>query len=147
MRRTKVADDTFTYGGYFDVPSQCRVRIYTGEGRPPAIVATELHNNTGTSITNCAEWLYPAIIARYLPGWLDQADGLVLIEHYPPEPGAQGHRSRDTFALVGFAHWKPIIKQEGNRKFVAFGEPRWELLDEQFFTGMVDESKEAAGGT
>ena len=53
------------------------------------------------------EVLYPSLIAGYQPDWLEQAEALTLIEHYP---GVGGRTGRDTFDLVTFTIWRPNIK-------------------------------------
>jgi hypothetical protein len=74
--------------------------VFIEKGQPPVIIASECEDNPGQSVTNAAEVLFASAIARYLPGWLDQADGLILIEHYPES---------DTFDLVTFSSWRPDI--------------------------------------
>lgn len=105
MGRTKVVDEIHRYRGVTLLPAHCRVRIYRADGRTPVVVVSECDDNAGASITNCAETLYPGVIAKYLPGWLDQADALTLVEHYPGVEGRGGRRDRDTFDLVTFDSW------------------------------------------
>lgn len=86
MSRTKVVDELYQYQGINQIMAHCRIRIYTADGRAPVVVtvvASECADNPGSSVTNAAAVLYPSLIAKYLPGWLDQADNLMLLEHYP----------------------------------------------------------------
>lgn len=77
-----------------------------------------------------ADTLYPRIIAKYLPGWLDQPEELVLIEHYIGIGGEWGRRQHDTFDRVTFSNWRPRIRQGLGQRFVAFGDPQWAHLRE-----------------
>lgn len=129
MTRTKTLDEHFRYTGENGHQGYCRVRIYIGKDLPPVIIATEPNDNTGPSLTNSAEIVFPAIIARYLPGWLDQAEDLTLIEHYEPSHG-WGSRKADTYDQVTFTDWRPRIRQLAGGKFVSFGEPEWRHLGE-----------------
>jgi hypothetical protein len=52
-------DGRFAYRGYFDCPSHCHVRIYVGRGSLPVVVASEVADNPGTSITHAAAF-WPA---------------------------------------------------------------------------------------
>src|SRR5579871_45723 len=86
-------DERFTYRGYFQHGAVCRIRIYRPAGKPPVIVCTELPENTNTSITNMAEHLAAEVIRRYLPARFEHPDGVVWIEHYPPDRGSNHARS------------------------------------------------------
>ncbi len=68
------------------------------------VIASECDDNPGGSVTHSAKVLFPSLIARYLPGWLDKADNLILIEHYP-----HVDRERDMFDQMPFSHWRPTI--------------------------------------
>lgn len=71
----------------------CRVRIVEGEGSPPVVVLTELHENASTSVTNAVELITAELIAKHFPQRFEVVDDdpVVLIEHYPPaaEPGGR----------------------------------------------------------
>ena len=87
--------------------SLCRLRIYETPEQA-VVIATELPENTGTSITNAAEYLATMVVEQYEL----RPHTLVWIEHYPA--------CRDlpeTFALVHLT-W------DGQR----FHTPRWRRL-------------------
>ncbi len=138
MKRTKVVDERYSFAGYLGVPSHCRLRIFTRDGLPPVIIVSERDDNPGTSITNAADVLYPGIIARYLTGWLDQADALYIIEHYPKREGRGGETS-ETFAQVGFTSWRPVIEYRNHQKFAAFGKPTWSHISRERLLDLVDD--------
>lgn len=137
MQRSKVVDEIYQYQGENLRPAHCRVRVYVGKDLAPVVIATECDDNPGASITTAADTLYPRIIAKYLPGWLDQAEELVLIEHYVGIGGEWGRRQRDSFDRVTFTDWRPRIKQLAVGKFVAFGEPEWQRLGDERVVGLV----------
>lgn len=55
----KTHDYTYRYRGYWDDDGICRVRIFQDGTRTPVIVASQLPENTSTSITNMAEYVRP----------------------------------------------------------------------------------------
>lgn len=139
MRRAKVVDEIFAYQGRNSLMGHCRVRIYTGPGLVPLVLVSECDNNPGTSITGAAPELYPRLIAKFLPGWLDQAEDLILVEHYPGHQGEWGKRQVDTFDLVTFTHWKPRIRYMSGVNHVMFGDPEWRPFGESRLRELVED--------
>lgn len=139
MPRRKVVDERCDYVGFGGCASHCRVRVYAGGELRPVVVVSECDDNEGTSITNCAECLYPRVIARHLPGWLDQAEELTLIEHYPGLAGRAGRRGVDQFDVVRFASWRPRIERATGRPVVSFGAPDWRPLTPSAVADLIGE--------
>jgi len=58
------------------------------------IVASELDDNAGSSVTNMAEYLATEVVARHFPHLLDApaaaGQPVVWLEHYPPGRGMWG---------------------------------------------------------
>ena len=79
----KKADITFKWQGLGDGlgkwESKCRIRHYQNEEGQEIVIATELQENTGTSITNACEHL-AMMVVEYLNIDITR---LVWIEHYP----------------------------------------------------------------
>jgi hypothetical protein len=71
-------DLTFPYRGYHGCPSQCRIRACRVGKGPWVVVATELDDNPGTSVTNMAEGIALAVWK-----WLERPEEMVWVEHYP----------------------------------------------------------------
>lgn len=90
-------------------------------------MATECPDNPGTSVTNFADTLFPRLIAQYLPGWLDQAEDLTLIEHYPGA-GEGSLAITGTYDQVSFTSWRPRVAWQGGQKVVQFGKPVWRRI-------------------
>lgn len=112
--------------------SVCRLRIYEHEsgesGADVILIATELDDNPGMSITNATEQLWTAAWKR-----AEQATGRrgdvtrFFIEHYPGAPGEEvdsafgEHYSRVTFTgrdragLYSGPKWEPITKAQVER--------------------------------
>lgn len=44
----------FRYWGFLNIPSRCRIRVFEPKEQPLVVLATELPDNPGTSITNFA---------------------------------------------------------------------------------------------
>lgn len=121
----QLIDETYRYRGTDGTVGCCRVRIFTSPRRPPVVIASEHDDNPGPSITAAAELLYPGIIARTLPGWLDDAAQLTLIEHYPGVVDGHGHRPEETFDQVRFRDTRPRLITCGRRQVVTFTGPEW----------------------
>ena len=137
--RAKVLDTVHRFDGYYDHDGLCRVRVWSGEGHEPVVVLTELPENPSTSVTNLAEHLWPEVLARYLPGWLEQAEYAWLIEHYPGPPNRSGGRERSRFDRATFASWTPRIGRDHGRPRVTFGEPAWRPLARAELVALIGE--------
>lgn len=87
------------YRGLHGSPSVCRIRVYRGSGDATLVIASELPDNPGTSITNVAEMLATEMEWRHCP---DPGDRMIWIEHYPVREALRGMRADEHFALVTF---------------------------------------------
>jgi len=109
-------DLIYPFRGLCGAPSRCRLRIYEPREKPLVVLATELPDNPGTSITNYVEELAAEVWAL-----LEKpACGMVWIEHYP-ERGSVHRRLPEGFDRVtfrqterGFAgpRWRPLARAE-----------------------------------
>lgn len=106
------------------------MRVFHGKNLAPVVIATELDQDPGQTVTNAAQVLCPGIIIKYLPGWLDQAEDLVLLEHYPAAEG-RGRRREDTLDPISCFRWKPWITHLAAGRFVSFGEPAWSTFGQE----------------
>ena len=70
------SDRLYLYRGYHGCPSYCWLRIYTAPDRT-VVIATEVNENPGTSITNMAEHLATEVTRTFGLS----LDALVWIEH------------------------------------------------------------------
>jgi hypothetical protein len=105
--------------GFGTWESLCRLRIYETPEQA-VVIATELPENTGTSITNAVESLAMMVVEQYEL----RPHTLVWIEHYP------AHRDLpETFARVQLA-W------EGQR----FYAPRWRHLEPVALAQLIGQS-------
>jgi hypothetical protein len=78
-----LADFEHHYHGMMAVRSVCRIRVYQLESGMTVVIATELPDNPGTSVTNWAEFLASEMRRRFVaPG-----GALAWIEHDPERPG------------------------------------------------------------
>jgi hypothetical protein len=81
-----LADFHHHYRGSMGFRSVCRIRVYQLDSGMTVVIATELPDNPGTSITNWAEFLATEMRRRFVaPG-----AGLAWIEHSPERPGLTG---------------------------------------------------------
>jgi len=99
----------FDFVGLHRFPARCHVRVWEGTGRLPVVIATELEDNPGTSITNAAELVASQVWEQLLP---HAREGFVWIERYPARRDRSGRIAPDsaldgesldlvTFALAG----------------------------------------------
>lgn len=129
----------FKFAGLFGLPAACALeRIDVPDGRV-VVIATELPDNPGVSITNFAEELATIACLRFGI----ETERLVWIEHYPPDPcplcqgtgrrrsvlcsGCRGTRKRreaDRFDTVNFTvHRCPL-------KGFRLEDPEWRPMRE-----------------
>jgi hypothetical protein len=94
----------FQFSGLHGRPGICAIeRIALADGRT-LIIASEVDENLGTSITNAAELIITQVCQRY---HIDPAK-LAWIEHYPP---SKSHGEKADWDLVTFVfirhgdHW------------------------------------------
>ncbi len=92
-----------------NINSKCYLRFYSGQGKQ-IIILTELKDNPGTSITNCAEYLYEKLKNFLLKNYnIELAKDAILIEHY--EANHYGDKEGERFALFNktgnFQHLSP----------------------------------------
>lgn len=113
-----LADFQHHYRGAMGCRSVCRIRVYQRERGMTVVIATELPDNPGTSITNWAEFLATELRRRFVaPG-----AGLAWIEHDPERPGLMGDPPLpEQFDRVRFrwdgAHdrtpdWRPVSRAQ-----------------------------------
>lgn len=101
-------------------PARCGLRIYL-HPQYAVVVASELENNPGMSITNAAELLAEQVCKRFFL----RPSSLVWVENYPSRVvrGASGkilHRTEETWDLVTFT-----VSHE------AFSLPKWRHISRQ----------------
>lgn len=129
-RARKLHDVRYPYRGYYRDDGITRIRIYD---RPvsgvPLVIATELPENTNTSITNMCEYLAWEIAARYLPGRVEHEHPFDWVEHYVGEPTHPNpHRREDSFSLAHFADYIPTVIWLGGQRRICIGQPTWTHL-------------------
>jgi hypothetical protein len=96
----KIIDTIHNYKGYFGCASQCRIRVYHDPEQTPVVIATELPENEGTSVTNMAEPLATEWARDEATG---EANEILWIEQYQEERNRFGRLMfEETFALVTF---------------------------------------------
>lgn len=101
----KKRDEIFKWQGFANGfgkwESKCRLRLYEHEGLD-VVVATEIPENEGTSITNCAENLMGLVSAEFD---MDMQK-MVWIEHYPakfkvsPDGRSEFEEREETYDLT-----------------------------------------------
>ncbi len=146
MRKTH--DDTHHFRGIWRDGGQCRIAIYKPErgeaDRRPVIVATELDENDGPSVTNMAEYLAAEIVARHFPHLLDtpaeRSQPVGWLEQYPPGRGMPGEYDR-----VTFTPWRIQVAWLGGTLRRALGTPAWVRLDRAGVAALLGSPAPGAG--
>ena len=104
----------FNYTGFVGCESVCGIQIIECD-EWTVVIATELDENKGTSITNFVEFIVPEIAAKFN---LD-ASKLVWVEHYPsPE------ETWDIVRFIGENFSSPVWKriQESDVESICLGD-------------------------
>lgn len=128
-RRQLVHDELFTYAGYWTRDAVCRIQIFAAPDEVPVVVATELEENTGTSITNVCEYLAAEVIARHFPERFEAEDPIIWIERYPRTP-AERRQGLPTFSQAEFSSFTPRVEYLGTIKRIRIGQPTWRHVEE-----------------
>ena len=108
------------------IEAKCRIRMYRpGEGTA-VVIATELLDNTGVSITNWAEYL----ATDFRKDYLRQGEALIWIEHYQERASRydMSERIKETFDRV-------LMRWNGT----AYEEPEWKLFDRAAVERLIGE--------
>lgn len=140
----KKIDDIFTWigwgNGFGKWDSKCRVRVYEHDERVVCL-ATELEDNTGTSITNCAEFLCVLVINKYE---LDMKK-VTWIEHYPKRDDVKAGFGKkptieESFSIVGFnvAPGPPNLLTPKART-VMLVDPVWKAMKKNHIESLIGE--------
>ena len=104
MHRTYAG--VYHYRGPLGQRSRCYLHVFEGDpGTLPVVIATELPDNPGTSITNSAALVASQVWRELLP---QAQEGLRYFEHYlPRHPDARGRATVDedmdevNFTIIG----------------------------------------------
>jgi hypothetical protein len=128
----------YPYTGFY-CTAFCRIRVFeddpidlsavanpdalSREPTPPVVIATELVSNTGTSITNVAEFLALDVMTHLLPAY--QWRPIIWIEHYERENERVLRQLGPGLSFVRFAHYHPVYRTLSARSVPAFGPPKW----------------------
>lgn len=88
--------ETYYFSGYGGIPSKCHLEIHDN-----VVIATELSDNPGTSITNMAEVLATRVCADHLIA----PELLIWVEHYPH---LMQSRPEEYWDLVTFGSLSPL---------------------------------------
>lgn len=127
----------YQYQGYSGCQSECQIEILRRDGQPPIVIATELPDNQGTSITNMAEQLAAEINVRYLGGRVGEpAAPMVWIEHYLcrcpyAKRGLHELFTCESYSVVTFG--SSVINEvwQHGRMSVTLGTPNWQHLERE----------------
>ena len=124
-------DYTYAYRGIWTDGGVCRIQIFEGHDRPPVIVATELPENTNTSVTNLAEYLAAEVLRRHFPQRFEEPEPAIWIERYPrpAEPWLRRVVGNTEYSRVTFATWIPRAVFRGGVRRLAIGQPTWTHLE------------------
>jgi hypothetical protein len=92
----RILETIYHYTGFWGCEAKCHLRAYEESGESLTVIATELNDNPGTSITNMAEHL-----ATRVQDELERThERLTWIEHYPKR--GEGFILEENFSEVTF---------------------------------------------
>jgi hypothetical protein len=138
----KMIDTLHQFRGYHGLDGGvCRIEVYVRHSLPPLVVATELPENTNTSVTNLAEYLAAEVGERYLTTELvvGHEPPFVWVERYqrPPHPTRGEH---EDWSLVTFAHYRRELTRQNARPpgwRYRIGDPDWRHLSRSDFETLL----------
>jgi len=110
--------DLYLYRGFHGCVCWCGLEIIRLRDGRTIVIATEVEDNPGTSVTNMAEGLASRVCAEFS---IDPRS-LVWIEHYGYPSAIRAGNPR-TFDLVTFA--RPVAGDDST-----VGEPKWRPMSE-----------------
>jgi hypothetical protein len=135
---SKTHDLIYPYRGYHTAGGRTRIRIYDRPAGAPHVIATELPENTNTSITNLCEYLAWEIGRAYLPGRFEHEQPFDWVELYP---GERFHpiksRREDAYSLAHFEDYKPRVVWLGGERRIRIGQPTWTHLSREQLETML----------
>ena len=123
-------DTLYHFKGFGGCACVCRLRFFEAPTGETVIVATELLENEGTSITNMAEHLATQVCREFN---IDP-EQLLWIEHYTGLVDGPDERIPESFDLVSF----DLSFTEDGQQCYRFTEPHWRhmpLAEVSFLTG------------
>lgn len=138
MPLPKTHDYLHRYRGYWDDDGLCRIRVFQEAGRTPVIVASALPENRSTSITNVAEYLAAAVVARHLPGRFEEQDPFHWLEEYPP---LRRRERGPVFTAVRFASYTPRAVWFNGVERVGLGKPTWLPMTREQVAALIGEGE------
>ena len=127
-------DRDFTYTGLNDRPATTHLRIYVDPDnlQDPVVVATELHDNPGASITNTIEKLAAALLLDLQEYGYNH---FTLIEHYPHKGPVPEYLKHNPGARVDYESFSIVAmrltenrNREGRRMF---SKPEWNYISRE----------------
>ncbi|MDP9472262.1 MAG: hypothetical protein M3Q71_16615 [Chloroflexota bacterium] len=139
----KTRDEIYPFRGRRSSVGICRIRVFEAVDRPPVVVATEVADNEGPSVTDSAPYLAAEVVARYFPHRFDESEPVVWLEHYDRATGGRlaprlaGMSSVDQ---VTFASWTPRVVPDHGRDRVLLGEPFWVPLTHDELARLIGDS-------
>ena len=138
----KAIDTTHQFRGYHSGGGVCRIEVYVRDGLPPLVVATELPENTNTSVTNLAEYLAAEVMERYLTAdqLAEHDPPLIWVERYQRPRTHVARGEYEDWSLVTFSHyccertWQ-FSRPPGWRYRI--GDPDWRHLSREDFETLL----------
>ena len=130
----RIVLDRFRFRGFGGREAWCSLEILPLADGRTAVVATELADNPGTSVTNVAEHLASHVCDRF---GIDP-DRLVWIEHYGYPPAVDPRKPRE-FEFVTFTRRRPegvwwfpaVLKAKPDGWPGYFEEPQWRPMTDR----------------
>ncbi len=123
-------DTIFTYAR----TATCRVQIYDGLFGTPVVVASELDDNSGLSITNAANHLAASVMKHGLPHRIGSHNPMLWIEHYADAALRAGQRTAlwpstgSRFTRVEFDSYEMRPWHVDPSRLTAIGSPRYHAI-------------------
>jgi len=132
----KTHDYLYEYRGLWTDDARVHVRIYDAVRVRPVVIATEPHDNPGTSVTNMIEYLAAELVDQHFRDSLYEGRPPIFVEHYPPRQYAK-ERIDETFDFVEFPLTQPKPVLVGGIWRLSLGDPIWRPGDKQQVEALI----------
>lgn len=133
-RYERLLIDRFEYRGFHGCRSWCRLEVLPLRDGRVAVIATEVEDNPGTSVTNVAEHLASFVCDTFK---IDP-DKLVWVEHYAYGSAANPRRAEEydlvTFVRLGPQRvlWSPCVTLgQPDGRPGHFDDPQWRPMSDE----------------
>lgn len=96
------------YIGLFGEPAQCHIGIFQGAGLIPVVIAAQLPEHEGSTMTAMQDYIAAEVLIRYLPERVDEEIPVIWVEYYPHDEDWSVRRLAEREIIEELPTWSLI---------------------------------------